>query len=125
MDPGRRRRRFYLITAIVFAAILVGAAAIVLYIDYSYVSVKINGSPQVSFLLAYDSTNVTLSASENATIAVLPHANVTIVATVSPNYTISSWLVSGVVFRERSGIVNFITGSGGSTITVSVQLKQN
>lgn len=124
MDTQRRRRRFYLITAVVFAVIIVAAVGIVAYFDYSYMSVEIYGNNNASFVLSYDSTNVTVSIAENATVDVLPHANVTLTAVVSSGYVVSGWVVSGATYRSvANDAINFVTGGGNTVITVSVELK--
>lgn len=125
MQPSKRRRRFHIIMAAVLAAIIVGAIAIVVDIQYSYVNVEVEGSPDASFILRYDSTNITLPASQNATVAVLPHANVTIIAITNSSYAVSGWSVTGANYRtEANGTINFLTGSGGSAILVSVKLSK-
>lgn len=122
MKAGQRRK-FYAITAIVFAAIILVAVAIVVYIDDEYVNVEITGTANASFVLAYDSSNVTLPVSQGATIAVLPHANVTVTAVLGPAYTVSHWDVTGASFhQEGSDEINFLVGPGGSTVRVSAVL---
>ena len=127
MQPsGRSRRRFYIITAGVFAAIVIAALGIVLYYDYSYVNVEIAGNDNAYFVLSYDSTSVTLNVSESATIAVLPHADVTVTAVVSSPYAVSGWTVTGATYtRVTNDSVSFMTGSGDTTIQVSIELVSN
>lgn len=123
MQPGQRKRRFYVITAGVFIAIVAAAIAIVAITEYSYVNVEVHENTHVSFVLAYDSTNVTISSGENATVAVLPSANVTLTAVVDPSYAISGWVVTGATYHQETGdAISFLSGSGGGTISVSVDV---
>ena len=122
MKAGQKRR-FYIITAVILAAIFLVAGGIVVYIDDQYVNVQITGTPNASFVLAYDSSNVTLPVSQGATIAVLPHANVTITAVLGPSYTVSRWDVTGAGFHlDGSDEIDFLAGPGGSTIRISAEL---
>jgi hypothetical protein len=87
------------------------------------VNVEIQGNDEASFVLAYDSTNVTLSVSENATVAVLPNANITITAVVNPSYVVTGWTVTGTKFHSQgNNSIGFLAGPGGGTIMVSVSL---
>lgn len=121
MDP--KRRRFYIITAVVFLTIILGTVVIVVYTEYSYVRIEVTGSDHAHFLLSYDSTSTPIPLSQNYTIEVLPHANVTIVAYPDASYVLSSWHTSGAqVLKTGNDTIDFLTGQGGETITVSAIL---
>ena len=124
MQPEKRRRRFYLITIGIFIAIISAVVVIVVYTDFSYASVAVSGPSSVSFVLAYDSTNLTLSAGQNATVAVLPGANVTLTASPVSPFIVSGWTVSGANYHAvGQDTINFVAGGGGNTVRVSVQLR--
>jgi beta-lactamase superfamily II metal-dependent hydrolase len=126
MQTPSKRRLFYTITAVVFIAILGTAVFIVMYLDDSYVKIEVSGTSNTSLVVSYDSTKLTLSPSENATIEVLPHANVTITANPTAPYTVVHWDVGGASAIEKGqDSVNFLTGQGGSAIQVSVALATN
>ncbi|MDG6926381.1 MAG: hypothetical protein JRN09_07480 [Nitrososphaerota archaeon] len=123
MKANPRRRQFYVITALVFAAILGIAVFIVADLEFSYAKIEILGNSQVSFVISYDSTSATISPSENATVEVLPHVNVTVTATVSAPYTVIHWDVVGAVPQQKGpDAIVFLTGAGGSTVQLSVEL---
>jgi hypothetical protein len=122
MDTNRRKK-FYLVTIGVFAAMLLFVAAVFIYTDYSYVGVKITGSSDAYFVLSYDSTNTTIPFSQNFTVDVLPHADVTVAAFPNSTVTLSSWKVAGAqVLSTGNDTVTFLTGQGGSTIRVTAVL---
>jgi hypothetical protein len=126
MQGRSKRRRFYAITAVVLVAILGTAVFIVEYIDDSYVKIEVTGARNTSLVLSYDSTSLTLSPSENATVEVLPHANVTVTADPAAPYTVVHWDVIGVTAIDKGNdSVDFLTGQGGSAIRVSVALASN
>ncbi len=126
MKANPRRRRFYVITALVFAAILGIAVFIVVDLEFSYAKIEIVGNSQVSFVVSYDSTSATISPSENATVEVLPHVNVTVTAMVSAPYTVIHWDVAGAVPHQKGpNAIVFLTGAGGSTVQLSVELGTN
>jgi hypothetical protein len=114
------RRRFYIITAAVMAIIFLFAATLVVYTDYSYVKIEVTGTNQAYFVLAYDSTNVTIPSSQSVTVEVLPNVNVTITAHLNATYSLSNWHVSGAeVLTTGNDTVSLLTGKGGSTIQVT------
>jgi|SRR5271154_370034 beta-lactamase superfamily II metal-dependent hydrolase len=126
MQTTSKRRLFYTITAVAFVAILGTAVFIVVYLDDSYVKIEVTGASNTSLVLSYDSTKLTLSPSENATVEVLPHANVTITANPTAPYTVAHWDVGGATAIEKGqDSVNFLTGQGGSAIRVSIVLAAN
>jgi hypothetical protein len=126
METKARRRRFYIITALVFVAILGIAVFIVVDLEFSYAKIEVTGNSQVSFTVSYDSTTASISPSENATVEVLPHVNVTVTATVSAPYAIAHWNVTGAVSYQRGpDAIDFLTGAGGSTVQLSVELTTN
>ena len=123
MQTRQRRKRFYVITVVVLIAILGSAIFIVEYFDNSYVKIVVTGTSHSSFVISYDSTSVTLSASENATVEVLPHANLTITAIPATSYAVAHWDVNGANVTQRSqDTINFLTAQGGTTIHVSAEL---
>lgn len=122
MDPTRRK--FYTITVAVLLAIFLIAGAILVYTEDSYVKIEIAGTDHAYFVLAYDSTNVTISSSQNATVEVLPNANVTITAYPNATYSLLSWRTSGAdVLRTGDNSISFLTGKGGSTVQISAVLE--
>lgn len=127
MQTSPKRRRFYtIITIVVLVAIVGSAALIVVYIDESYVRIEVVGTSDASFVVAYDSTSVTLSASENVTVEVLPHVNVTVTAVAVTPYTVVHWDISGAAATQKGqDAIVFPTGEGGSVIRVSAKLATN
>jgi hypothetical protein len=126
MQKNPNRRKFYIITAVVLIAVVGIAVFITEYVEYSYVKIEVVGNSSTSFVLSYDSTSASLSPSENATVEVLPHADVTITATVSAPYSILRWDVIGVTPTQNGpDSIHFLTGSGGQTILVSVELTES
>lgn len=126
MQEPSRKRRFYVVTVVMLAAVIGSAALILAYVDSSYVRIEVAGNSHASFVLSYDSTSVTLSASENATVEVLPHANVTITAIPVSPYAVVRWDISGTTTtRIAQNAVSFPTGQGGSTIHISAYLATN
>ena len=122
VDPTRRR--FYAITAAILLAIFLIAGVMLVYTEDSYVKIEITGTNHAYFVLAYDSTNVTIPSSQNATVEVLPNANVTITAYPNATYTLLSWYTSGAdVLRTGNNSISFLTGKGGSIIQVSAVLS--
>ena len=120
------RRKFYIITATVLIAILGAAALIVVDVEYSYVKIEVLGNSATSFTISYDTTGTTLTPSENATVEVLPHANVTVTVSVSSPYSVLKWDVSGVTASpEGANSIRFVTGQGGSVILIALQLAKN
>lgn len=118
-----KRRKFYLWTIGVFAVMSLFVAAVFVYTDYSYVGVKITGSSSAYFVLSYDSTNATIPFSQNITVDVLPHADVTVAAFPNSTVILSSWKVSGAqVVGAANDTVTFLTGQGGSTVRVTAIL---
>ena len=125
IQATQNRRKFYIITGLVLITIIGTAIFIVAYMNYSYVKIEVVGSSSTSFVLAYDSISTPLSASENATVEVLPHANVTITASPTAGYTVVRWNVSGVTFTQKApDSINFLTGQGGTAIRVSAELAR-
>jgi hypothetical protein len=121
-----RKRKFYIVTVLILVAVIGSAAVIVEYVDSSYVSIEVIGSSHASLALSYDSTSVTLSASENATVEVLPHASLTVTADPVSPYTVVHWDVSGpTATQEGQNSVVFQTGQGGGVIHVSAELATN
>jgi hypothetical protein len=121
MDP--KRRRYYIITGSVFLAIFLFAAAITVYTDQSYVKIEVEGTPHAYFFVTYDSTNVTVPVSQNTTVVVLPHVNVTIIGHPDPAYVLSRWTTrGGQVLRTGNDSISIMTGGGGETIAVSAVL---
>lgn len=124
--PATNRRRFYIITAIVLVAVLGSALFIVEYLDYSYANIQVLGNKETSFTISYDSTSTSLTPSENATVEVLPHANVTVKAQVASPYDIVRWDVVGVSFsQEGPDSINFVTGAGGSVVHIAVEVAMS
>lgn len=123
METTRPRRKFYIITAVVLIVIFASAALLIEDIGYTYVNIQVVGNSKVSFVISYDSSTTSLAPSENATVEVLPHVNVTVTATVASPYAIQKWDISGVTFTQKGeDSVDFVTGSGGSVVQVSVEL---
>ncbi len=121
MDPTRRK--FYLTTIAVFVAIGLFVAASFVYTDYSFVGIEITGSSRAYFVLSYDSTNTTIHYSQNVTVDVLPHVDVTIAAYLNSSVTLSSWRVSGAeVVGTGNDTVSLLTGQGGGTVKVTAIL---
>lgn len=126
MRSNRNRRKFYIITAIVLVAIIGTAVFITAYIELSYVKIDVAGNSSTSFAISYDSANATLPSSESATVEVLPHVDVTITAIVTPPSTIVRWDVNGATFTQTGqDTITFVTGGGGSTIQISVELTNS
>lgn len=126
MQVASKRRRFYIITVAVLVTIIGSAAFIVEYVDGSYVRIEVIGTSGASLVVSYDSTSVTLSASENATVEVLPHVNVTITANLASPYTVVHWDISGATAAQKGqNSVDFLTGNGGSVVHVSAELTTN
>jgi hypothetical protein len=126
MQATSKRRRFYIITVVVLVTIIGSAALIVEYVDGSYVRIEVTGTSKASFVVSYDSTSVTLSASENATVEVLPHVNVTITASPASQYAVVHWDISGATAAQKGqNSVDFLTGQGGSVVDVSAELATN
>jgi hypothetical protein len=121
MDPIRRR--FYIITIAVLLIIILFAAIIVVYTEDSYVKIEITGTNHTYFVLSYDSTSVTIPTSQNVTVEVLPHANVTISAHPDPQYDVINWSTSGAIVLETgNNTISLLTGQGGDTVNVSAVL---
>ena len=113
-------RRFHIITISVVLAIILLAAAILVYTEDSYVKVEVTGTSHAYFVLSYDSTSTTIPSSQNFTIEVLPHVDVTVTAYPSATYQILSWHTSGAqVTQTGNDTISFLTGQGGNTIMVS------
>ena len=126
LTTPKKRRRFYAITALILIAIIGSAIIIVAYEDESYVRIEVSGTANASFVVSYDSTSVTLSASESATVEVLPHSNVTITAEPVAPFIVIRWDVSGATVTPRGqNSINFLTGQGGSSVHVSAELAAN
>ena len=122
MEPTRRR--FYALTVVILLAIAVAAVAILVYTEESYVKVEVTGTDAAYFTLSYDSAQATIPYSQNYTIEVLPHANVTLLAHPNATYAVLRWETSGAdVLRTGNDTINFLTGAGGSTIHVSAVLS--
>jgi hypothetical protein len=117
------RRRFYIITAVVIAIIFLFAAILVVYTEDSYVKIEVTGTNEAYFVLAYDSTNVTIASSQTLTVEVLPNVNVTITAYPNATYSLSNWRVSGAqVLSTGNDTVSLLTGKVGSTVQVTAVL---
>jgi hypothetical protein len=119
------RRKFYIITIAVFLIIIVFATAIIVYTEDSYVKIEVTGTAHAYFVLSYDSTNATIPASQNITVEVLPHVDLTITAYPDHLYNVSSWNTSGAqVLRTGNDTITLLTGSGGDTVKVSPVLSE-
>ena len=126
MQTNQNRRKFYIIAAAILVAVIGTAIFITAYIDYSYVKIEVVSNSSTTFVLSYDSTSATLAPSENATVEVLPHANVTITATIASPSVILRWDVNGATPTQKGpDAIYFVTGNGGTTIQVSVELGAN
>ncbi len=126
MQTNPNKRKFYIIAAAILVAVIGTAVFITAYIDYSYVKIEVVSNSSTTFVVSYDSTSAPLTPSENATVEVLPHANVTITATVTSPYVILHWDVSGATPTQKGpDTIYFSTGGGGTTIQVSVELGTN
>jgi hypothetical protein len=122
MDPNRRR--FYIITIAVFLIIILFATTIIVYTEDSYVKIEVTGTAHAYLVLSYDSTNATIPASQNITVEVLPHVNLTISAYPDALYNVSSWNISGAqVLRMGDDTINLMTPQGGDTVKVSPVLS--
>jgi hypothetical protein len=118
------RRRFYIITIAVFLIIILFAAVIIVYTEDSYVKIEVTGTAHAYFVLSYDSTNATIPASQNVTVEVLPHVNLTISAYPDSLYNVSSWNTSGAqVLRTGADTISLMTPQGGDTVKVSPVLS--
>ena len=119
------RRRFYIITIAVFLIIILFATIIIVYTEDSYVKIEVTGTTHAYFVLSYDSTNATIPASQNITVEVLPHVNLTISAYPDPLYNVSSWNISGAqILRMGNDTISLLTGQGGDTVKVSPVLSE-
>jgi hypothetical protein len=117
------RRRFHLITTAVVLAIILVAAVILVYTEDSYVKIEVTGTSHAYFVLSYDSTNVTIPSSQNETIEVLPHVDVTIMAYPNATYQLLSWhTAGGQVIQTENDTISIMTGNGGETVMVSAIL---
>jgi hypothetical protein len=118
------RRKFYIITIAVFLIIIVFTAAIILYTEDSYVKIEVTGTAHAYFVLSYDSTSATIPVSQNITVEVLPHVNLTILAYPDALYSVSSWNTSGAqVLRMGNDTISLMTPQGGDTVRVSPVLS--
>jgi hypothetical protein len=118
------RRRFYIITIVAFLIIILFATIIIVYTEDSYVKIEVTGTAHAYFVLSYDSTNATIPASQNVTVEVLPHVNLTISAYPDPLYNVSSWNTSGAqVLRTGTDTISLMTPQGGDTVKVSPVLS--
>lgn len=126
MQTNPNRRKFYIIAAAILLAVIGTAVFITAYIDYSYVKIEVVSNSSTTFVVSYDSTSATLTPSENATVEVLPHVNVTITATVTSPDVILRWEVSGATPTQKGpDAIYFVTGGGGTTVQVAVELGTN
>jgi hypothetical protein len=126
VQTNPNRRKFYIIAAAILIAVIGTAVLITAYVDYSYVKIEVVSNSSTTFVVSYDSTSVTLTPSENATVEVLPHANVTVTATIASPSVILRWDVSGATPTQKGpDAIYFVTGDGGTTIQVSVELGTN
>jgi hypothetical protein len=117
------RRRFYIITVAVMTIIFLFAAILVVYTEDSYVKIEVTGTNEAYFVLAYDSTNVTIASSQGLTVEVLPNVNVTITAYPNATYSLSNWHVLGAqVLSTGNDTISLLTGKGGSTVQVTAAL---
>jgi len=113
-------RRFHIITISVVLVIILLAAAILVYTEYSYVKIEVRGTSHAYFVLSYDSTNTTIPSSQNFTIEVLPHVDVTITAHPNATYQVLSWHASGAqIMQTGNDTISFMTDQGGNTIMIS------
>jgi preprotein translocase subunit SecY len=111
MDPTRRK--FYIITIAVFLVIVLFATAIIVYTEDSYVKIEVTGTAHAYFVLSYDSTSATIPVSQNITVEVLPHVNLTISAYPDALYNVSSWNTSGAqVLRMGNDTISLMTPPG-------------
>ena len=119
------RRKFYIITIAVFLIIIVFTAAIILYTEDSYVKIEVTGTAHAYFVLSYDSTSAMIPVSQNITVEVLPHVNLTISAYPDALYNVSSWNTSGAqVLRMGNDTISLMTPQGGDTVRVSPVLSE-
>ncbi|MDA4112475.1 MAG: hypothetical protein OK474_00300 [Thaumarchaeota archaeon] len=118
------RRRFYIITIAVFLIIILFAAVIIVYTEDGYVKIEVTGTAHAYLVLSYDSTNATIPVSQNVTVEVLPHVNLTISAYPDPLYNVSGWNTSGAqVLRTGNDTITLMTPQGGDTVKVSPVLS--
>ncbi len=116
-------RRFHIITITVVLVIILIAAVILVYTEDSYVKIEVTGTSHAHFVLSYDSTSVTIPSSQNETVEVLPHVDVTIMAYPNATYQLLSWHASGgQVIQTENDTISIMTGNGGDTIMVSAIL---
>jgi hypothetical protein len=116
-------RRFHVITIAAVLAVILIAAVILVYTEDSYVKIEITGTSHAYFVLSYDSTSVTIPSSQNWTVNVLPHVDLTIVAYPNATYQLLSWHTSGgQVIQTQNDTISIMTGNGGDTVIVSATL---
>lgn len=105
---------------IVFAV----AFAIIEYNDTTTVNLQITASPHAYFVVTGGGQNVTVPKDQSAGVQIPPDTNVTVFAYPDTSYSVAGWSVSPVsVTPVGPNAVQFITGKGGSTITLSVTLS--
>lgn len=97
------------------------------FIEYGYattVSLTVSESPHASIVVFYGSANATIPENQSAVVQLPPHANVTIEAFPEAPFQVQGWSVSGVsITNTGQDKITLLTGSGGSSIVVSVELS--
>jgi len=120
-----RRPRFTLIMAVALLILFGVAVALLEYDNTSTVSMDITGSPHAYFVVAHGSTNVSLPVGQNAVVDLPQHTNITVYAFPDPSYHVKGWTVSLALTATGQNYIEFVTGSDGSTIKVSVTLSNS
>jgi len=103
--------------------LFVAAVAIIEYGNSTTVNLDITGSPNAYFVVAHGSANVTVPEDQNAVVQVPQDTSITVYVHPDPQYTISSWSVSIPTTAIGPNYVEFVTGSDGTTIRLSVTLS--
>ncbi len=123
--PVQRRRRFTLIMAVALLILFGVAVGILEYDNTTTVNMDITGSPHAYFVVAHGSANVTLPPGQNAVVQLPQHTNITVFAFPDPSYQVKGWTISVAVSSTGQNYIEFVTGSDGSTIKVSVTLSNS
>jgi len=123
LNQSQKSRRFAVAIAVAFVVLFAAAVAIIEYGNASTVNLDITGSTHAYFVVEHGSANVTVPEDQNAVVQVPQHANITVYAYPDAPYTVSGWSVSTPTTAMGQNYVEFVTGSDGSTIRLSVTIS--
>jgi len=102
------------------------AVAILEYGSLTTVSLDIGACPHAYFVVAHGLANVTVPENQNAVVQVPQDTNITVYVFPDPSYQVLGWVISPPsISSTGENRIQFITGSDGSTIKISVTLSNN